>query len=574
MKLDLEMNVTKFLGVVVRRDFNAAHLKDFVDAIPVALFVKDRRSRILLMNAACEEHWGMSFTELRGTDASHRFPADQMEWFLSKDREAFEYGQQIEFEETVWNARRNENRVGHTIKRPFYDADGNPQYLVCTTIDITERKRAEESLSISRDQLNEAQRIAKLGSWTLDLRDNHLVWSDEIFRIFEIDPARFGASYEAFLNAVHPDDRERVNRAYTESVANRAPYDITHRLLFPDGRIKYVHERCETLYAADGSPVLSRGTVQDVTQNRLADEALQLYASAFRHSGEAILISDRNNHIVDVNLAFTRLTGYTIDDLRGQDPRVLASGHTARDTYQTMWEELHQSGHWQGELWDRSKTGDIYPKWTSISVLRNDQGDITHYIASFVDISERKAAEERIHRLAHHDMLTGLLNRFSLESRLEQAVFSARREGAQLVVMFIDLDQFKIINDTHGHHVGDELLIQVARRLKSAVRESDIVARLGGDEFVVVLTNLESGAVAVQVACKIVHLLSQPFEVEHHALTSVPSVGISIFPDDGEEAATLLRNADLAMYHAKASGRDGDKYRFFAAEFLDRRANG
>ncbi len=571
MAFDTEIDISKFLGTASESGVCSAHLKDLIDAIPVALFVKDRRSRILLMNTACEEQWGMSFAEVCGTDARHCFPADQMEWFLTKDREVFANGRQIEVEETIWNARLNENRIGHTIKRPIYDVAGNPLYLICTTTDITERKRAEESVKVSRDQLNEAQRLAMLGSWTLDLRDHHLVWSDEIFRIFEIDPMRFGASYEAFLNAVHPGDRDRVNRAYTESVANRTPYEITHRLLFPDGRIKYVHERCETLYAADGTPVLSRGTVQDITQNRLAEEALQLYASAFQHSGEAILISDRDNRIVDLNPSFTRHTGYTLEDLRGQNPRVLSSGHTPRETYQTMWEDLKHSGHWQGELWDRSKTGEIYPKWTSISVIRDEQGEITHYIASFTDISERKAAEERIHRLAHHDMLTGLLNRFSLESRLEQAVFSARREGVQLVVMFLDMDQFKLINDTHGHHVGDELLVQVAQRLQSSVRESDIVARLGGDEFVVVLTSLETGFVAAPVASKIVHLLSQPYHLASVELHTSPSVGISIFPDDGDDAETLLKNADRAMYHAKDHGRNN--YQFFASVPMAKSAN-
>jgi len=561
-----EINISKFLGALSENGFSKTHIKDLIDAIPVALFVKDRCSRLLLMNKACEEQWGMSLADLCGTDASQFFPPDQMEWFLSKDREVFDGGRQIDFEETIWNAKLNENRLSHTIKKPIYDAAGNPLYLICITTDITERKRAEESVKVSRDQLNEAQRITMVGSWTLDLRNNHLVWSDEIYRIFEIDPSRFGASYEAFLNAIHPDDREMVNRAYTDSVANRTPYDITHRLLFPDGRIKYVHELCETLYAADGAPALSRGTVQDITKRRLAEDALYLYANAFEYSGEAMLISDRDNRIVAINPAFTQLTGYTIEDLRGQNPRVLASGHTPQETYQTMWASLNEAGFWQGELWDRRQSGETYPKWTSISVIRDDKGEITHYIANFTDISEQKAAQERIHRLAHHDSLTSLLNRFSLESRLEQALLSARREGGQLAVMFIDMDRFKIINDTLGHHAGDKMLVEVAQRLQSAVRESDIVARLGGDEFVVVLTSMETGLVAASIAGKIVHMLSQPYHVANNELHSSPSIGISIFPADGEDVETLMKNADTAMYHAKDHGRNN--FQFFASVLM------
>ncbi len=423
--------------------------------------------------------------------------------------------------------------------------------------------RAEERLRSSNDQLNEAQRIARLGSWTLDLRSSELHWSDEVFRIFEIDRTQFGASYEAFLGLVHPDDREKVRQAYDDSLRLRTPYSISHRLQMPDGRIKHVRENCETLYADDGTPAFSHGTVQDVTREKIAADALELYASVFEHSGEEIIVTDAENRIVAVNPAFTRHTGYTLDDVRGQNPKILASGLTPRETFHTLWACLNESGFWQGELSDRRKDGTVYPKWASISVIRDAGGGITHYIASFTDISERKAAEERIHQLAHHDVLTGLLNRFSLESRLEQALLSARREGAQLAVMFIDMDHFKLINDTLGHHLGDQLLIEVAQRLQTCVRESDIIARLGGDEFVIVLTGLQEGMAAAATAGKIVETLSRPYLVEHHVLHTSPSLGIAIFPVDGQAADELMKNADTAMYDAKRRGRGN--YQFFTA---------
>jgi diguanylate cyclase (GGDEF)-like protein/PAS domain S-box-containing protein len=423
--------------------------------------------------------------------------------------------------------------------------------------------RAEKAIRVSNTLLNEAQRIAQVGSWSLDLRTNRLEWSDEIYRIFEIDPTRFGASYEAFLETIHPNDRDMVNQAYTQSVASRVPYDIVHRLRFPDGRIKHVHEICETLYDKGGTPILSQGTVQDITERKRAEEALHLYANAFRHSGEAILITDKDNGIIALNPSFTRHTGYTIEDLYGKNPGVLSSGHTPRETYQSMWSALRNTGYWQGELWDRRKDGDSYPKWTSISVIRDENGKPAHYIASFTDISDRKAAEERIHHLAHHDALTGLFNRFSLESRLEQALLSARREGLQLAVLFIDMDRFKVINDTLGHHVGDALLVEVAQRLQSSVRESDIVARLGGDEFVIVLTGMETGMAASAIAGEILATLGRPYFIAGHELHSSPSVGISIFPADGEGVEALMKNADTAMYHAKEQGRNN--YQFFTA---------
>ncbi len=423
--------------------------------------------------------------------------------------------------------------------------------------------RAEERLRASNMQLKEAQRIARLGSWTLDLRTRQLEWSDEVFRIFEIDREHFGASYDAFLALVHPDDLTRVQTAYEESLQLQKPYSIGHRLLMPDGRIKHVQENCETLYGEDGKPLVSRGTVQDVTLERMSIEGLELYTNVFRHSGEEIIVTDHANRIISVNPAFTRHTGYTLDDVRGENPSILSSGRTPRETYQTMWACIRESGFWQGELSDRRKDGTIYPKWASISVIRNEAGEVTHHIASFTDISERKAAEERIHQLAHHDPLTGLLNRFSLESRLQQAVLTARREEEQLAVLFVDMDHFKLINDTLGHHIGDLLLVEISRRLQACVRESDIIARLGGDEFVVVLSALRDSMAAAATAGKIVESLGHPYLIEHHVLHTSPSIGIAMFPADGKDVDSLMKDADTAMYDAKRRGRNN--YQFFTA---------
>ena len=293
-------------------------------------------------------------------------------------------------------------------------------------------------------------------------------------------------------------------------------------------------------------------------------EELRLYAKAFESSGEPMLITDRANRIINVNPAFTAQTGYSLDEVRGRDPNLLTSGNTSKAAYREMWDSLRAGGYWQGELWDRKKTGEIYPKWASISAIRDDNQDTQFYIASFSDISERKANEARIDYLAHHDPLTGLINRYNLENRLSQALLSAQRENHRAAVMFIDMDRFKTINDTLGHHVGDQLLIEVARRLKASVRESDIVARLGGDEFVVVLTTMADNMNAAPVAEKILRALGHPYTIEGNELHSSPSIGIAVCPGDGMDGETLMKNADTAMYHAKELGRNNIK--FFTAE--------
>lgn len=291
----------------------------------------------------------------------------------------------------------------------------------------------------------------------------------------------------------------------------------------------------------------------------------RLLTEVFENSGEAIVVTDAANRIIDINAAFTRLTGYARDEVLGQNPSILSAGRLSADDYHAMWESIQREGCWQGEIWDRRKDGSCYPKLLTIATLRDAQGAITHYIGSFTDISERKAAEDRINHLAHHDALTGLPNRLGLSDRLDQALAAARRDRQRLAVMFIDMDRFKAINDSLGHPVGDQLLVEVARRIKHCVRESDVVARFGGDEFVVVATGIADAAVttASTLAEKIQRLLAQPYPISDHALHSTPSIGIGIFPDDGADADTLMKNADTAMYHAKARGRNN--FQFFTA---------
>lgn len=532
----------------------------------VLVLLLDTEGRIVEFNQACERVSGYHFEEVRGKSPWETVlpPEDAAIVHEEAFLPLLKGGQEdAVYYTNHWRSRAGERRLIEWCNTRVLDDQGQLQYIVAVGMDVTSRNQVEDSLHKSRTQLLEAQRIAKIGSWSLDLRSNRLEWSDEIFRLFEIDQERFGASYEAFLDVIHPEDRELVNDAYSESLKTRQPYEIDHRLLFPDGRIKYVREACETLYDEDGEPIVSRGTVQDITEQKVAQQQVNLYASVFINSPEAIIITDRDNCIIAANPALTELTGYAFEELEGVNPNILASGLTPPEVYQEMWDSLQESGFWQGELIDRTKEGKVYPKWTTIAAIRDEQDRITHYMASFFDITERKAAEERIQYLAHHDTLTGLYNRFSLEDRLSQAIVQARREQGQLALLFIDLDRFKLINDSLGHHVGDQLLIEVGRRLQGAVRESDIISRLGGDEFLVVLTNIKDSMAAAGMAEKILERLGDTHEIDGRQLSSSASVGISIFPDDGQDGDALMKHADTAMYHAKEQGRNN--YQFFTA---------
>ncbi len=317
----------------------------------------------------------------------------------------------------------------------------------------------------------------------------------------------------------------------------------------------------------EGESEVLQTVAADIGHLILQEQALsqlRLSARVFAESGEAIAVTDARGNFVSVNRAFTEVTGYAPEEVIGKNPRLLQSGRHDASFYAAMWQQMAESGGWQGEVWNRRKSGEIYPEWLNISAVRSPAGDITHYVAIFSDITERKAAQARIEYLAHHDPLTGLPNRSLLRERLEQEIGRARRSDTKLGVLFLDLDRFKTVNDSLGHATGDRLLRAVTERLRGCLRESDVVCRQGGDEFIVLLPELKNATDAAQAARKIMDSLSHPVDVGAQLVHTSFSIGIALFPEDGHTTSALLKAADLAMYHAKETERG--TYRFFTAE--------
>ena len=296
----------------------------------------------------------------------------------------------------------------------------------------------------------------------------------------------------------------------------------------------------------------------------LSSRHLRLAEKVFETTFEGIMVTNADSDIESINPAFTKITGYELNEVVGKKPDILSSGRHDPEFYHKMRAALAEGGCWQGEIWNRRKNGEIYPEWLSISTVRNKEGDVTNYVAIFSDITERKASEEHVRYLAHHDALTGLPNRMMMMERLEHALAHAHRQNQMLAVMFIDIDRFKSINDSLGHAQGDELLKIVAQRLTAGVREDDTVARLGGDEFIVILEVVAGLEDAVVVAEKLLNLMSQPVMLDRQNMVVTSSVGISIYPNDGDNADTLIKHADTAMYRAKEQGRNN--YQFYTVD--------
>ncbi|MFC5300072.1 EAL domain-containing protein [Azospira restricta] len=458
-----------------------------------------------------------------------------------------------------------DTRIYQNVGQIVLDDDGVAVRAVGTVQDVTDSRRSEAELRRKNETMHTIIENIPGGVSLMDGNLNIIAFNEEFGRLLDFPPELLARTplpmadivrFNARRGEYGPGDPEQIAAAIIERA--RTPQAHIFERTRPNG----------TVIEVRGAPLPGGGFVSiytDVTARKRAEERLLLAEKVFDNSPEAIMITDLHNRIVSINEAFTQITGFAPGEVLGEDPRILASGRHDRDFYRQMWAALQKTGHWSGEIWDRKKSGDIYPKWMTINAVADQaSGQLTHYVAMFADITERKQAEERIHFLAHHDALTELPNRFSLERRLEQALVDARRRDWHVAVLFIDLDRFKVINDTLGHHVGDRLLIDVARRFRDKVRETDMVARLGGDEFVIVLPDLANADAAADVALKIISALLAPIVIDGNELHTSPSIGISLYPDDGLSVEAIMKNADTAMYHAKALGRNN--YQFFAEE--------
>lgn len=435
-------------------------------------------------------------------------------------------------------------------------------HKVLGLVGIGPRAGQVRDLAACHEKLSLALEGGDLGLWEWDFERDQFSLDARVLRMLGYVPGEFLADRATFFECLHPDDAATLRQALPPVLSGEVPrLLLDHRLRHKDGHWVFLSARGQvTRRNAQGQPLRMAGTDVDRTEQRQAEEALRVASVAFE-SNSAMMVSDAKQVILRVNQAFCELTGYAAPDVVGQHSSVLKSGRHDAAFYQAMWASINQSGHWGGEIWNRRKNGEVFLDWLSVTVVKDTQGLVTHYVSVHADITLRKRTEEEIRKLAFFDPLTQLPNRRLLLDRLQQLSAALARNNQLAAVLFIDLDRFKQLNDTHGHTQGDDLLIQVAQRLQSCVREIDTVARLGGDEFVVALAQLgdneqDARAGALSVAHKMLAALCLPFTLPVTTWQLSASIGLVVLQDAKVLPDELIKQADNAMYEAKAAGRN------------------
>jgi diguanylate cyclase (GGDEF)-like protein/PAS domain S-box-containing protein len=431
------------------------------------------------------------------------------------------------------------------------DENGHPKYFTCFVMDITKQIDLKQIINDHEEKFKVLYEEVPYSYQSLDkngiIKDVNKKWLELTgYKKEEV----IGKKFASFLK----DDEAILKSNFANFVKNSSINDVRYSLIKKDKSV--------ILVSFDGkisnidNKLRTHCILQDITNKVKIDKKLKLSDIVFENTTEGIIITNSKNEIVSINKAFTKITQYSRNDVLDKNPSIFSSGKHNKNFYSKLWQSLKDHGFWKGEIWNRKKNGEIYAEWLNISTVTNDRNEITNYVAIFSDITKIKESAAKIEYLAHHDPLTDLPNRLLLHARLENSLERSAQEQKKLAVLFIDIDNFKLVNDTYGHTVGDNIITLVANRLKVNIRRNDTIARIGGDEFIIVIEDIKEQSNIEKIAYKIIQEFKDPIKLQEYNFDTTVSIGISIFPNNGLNAEDLIKHADTAMYSAKNSGRN------------------
>ncbi|MGB5396362.1 MAG: PAS domain S-box protein [Gammaproteobacteria bacterium] len=538
------------------------HLDTIVENIPLMVFIKDAKElRFVKVNKECEALTGITRDKLIGKHDHDFFPSEQAEFFEQKDREVLSSRETLDIPEEEIDTFSQGKRMLHTRKVPILDECSQPTHLLGISEDITESKQVQLAIVAEK---NRAELYLQVSEAIIVSINN----AGRITLINRRGCELLGRSEKSLIGknwidiAIPEHNRDKVKQVFSKLIDDDiAPVEYyENEIISADGVIHYVawHNTVQKSASGEITGTLSSGI--DISYRKVMEDELKMAGAVFNSTNQGVVVTDQLSRITSVNPAFTVITGYDKDEVAGRKPSHLKSGHHDRDFYQNLWDEIEHTGHWKGEIWDRRKNGEAFPSWQSISAIVNSAGKVTHYVSVFSDITPIKQNQENLDFLAHHDPLTGLPNRLMFYDRVNHSLQRCERQSAELALLFLDLDDFKLINDTYGHGIGDHVLQIMANRLASLLRKEDTVARLGGDEFLILLESYTTKSDTKKIIDKIIGDISKPMVIEGHEVVTGVSIGVAIGPQDAIDAQALINLADQAMYRAKNNGRNSFSY--------------
>jgi len=529
--------------------------QNYVEIAGTAFLILNERLMVTLINKKGAEIFGHPPDQIENNfHFPDLIPENEREEIRRKLKGLLENTEETlyAFENTINDASGMEKTVRWHVTT-LSDSSRTELELLLSGLDISETKRQKEQIQHSEKRFRDmfAKNTAPM-----------MLLDPEMETIVEVNDAAsrlYGYSTEemtnmAILKTYAIGDLEHIRaRKGTSFVSHHTMADLSKR--FVEIHITPIVFQNRTFIAS---------IIHDITHRIHLEEQSKLASKVYANANEGIIITDQNARILSINRAFTRITGYEETEITGRTPSILKSGLHDREFYLNMWEQIRNFGSWEGEIWNKNKSGQLYPELLSISAITDQKGEIKNYVGIITDISKMKESEERLRQLAHYDPLTKLPNRNLMNIHLKHAIEHSKRTNKLIGVFFLDLDRFKLINDTLGHDTGDSLLVSVARRLLESVRKSDTVVRLGGDEFVIILEEIQNINNLTHVSQSVMNAFTEPFNLNGRQIFITPSIGISIYPYDGDDIMTLLKNADTAMYEAKKAGKNN--FKFFTTE--------
>ncbi|WP_051640791.1 GGDEF and EAL domain-containing protein [Thiomicrorhabdus sp. Milos-T2] len=559
--IGIHIDLTKIITIQEQLQQQTELTNTYLNNTSAIMLALDVNANVTMLNKKGEETLGVSAASLIGQSwfELSLMPPEIHKNILNTFNDFIH--QRIELNESIDHeliTKNGERRMFTWSNALLKDKNGQVIGTLSSAIDITEHYKLQEKLKKNENLLKNAQKLAKIGHYTLDILDEKWNCSEEVNVMFGLTPS-YPKTIKSWLAIIHPDHQKMMKEyLYHEVICERQAFDKEFKIINQlSKKSLWVHGIGTLKLDEQGNPIELFGTIQNISRIKRTEKRITLASKVYKNAHEGIIVTNSQGKIIDVNIAFSNITGFSRKEVLGKNPNLLSSGIHQEEFYNNLWNTLLKNGSWEGEIWNKRKNGEIYPTFIRISTIKNENDEILNFLALFSDITEQKNNELKLKKMTHFDCLTGLPNRTMFTDILTSAISDVDAKKSTLSLAFLDLDGFKQINDTLGHEIGDQVLKIISTRYIQDARDTDIVARIGGDEFVILLKEIDSIEESINIYERFLEATRKPIVIDGHKLQISCSIGISYYPQTlPVDSGQLIRQADNAMYQAKIAGKD------------------